>query len=215
MSCCDDKSCEITALRATHGRALMAVLAINIAMFLIEGGAGLKAQSTSLLADALDMFGDALVYAFSLFVMLRSARWQAMAALVKGALMFALGAGVLAEAIMKVLHPVMPGVATMGEVGALALVANLTCFSVLFRYRDDNLNMRSTWLCSRNDVAANLGVLLAAGSGYLWSSQWPDVLVGSIVAALFLQSALSVLRPSLLNLMSSESAPVVAARRRE
>ena len=158
-SCCEDKSCEY-ALRESHSRVLWIVLAVNAVMFLAEGAAGLLAHSTSLLADALDMLGDALVYGFSLFVLARSARWQAGAAFAKGAFMLVFGLAVLGEAIYKVFHPVMPSVATMGIVGGLALAANLVCFFLLYRHRGDNLNMSSTWLCSRNDLIANIGVLL-------------------------------------------------------
>jgi cation diffusion facilitator family transporter len=192
--CCDDKTCEVTALRARHSRVLWIVLAINAVMFLVEGLAGLFAHSTSLLADALDMLGDTLVYGFSLFVVGRSLRWQAAAAVVKAAFMLVFGLGVLAEAGYKVLNPVIPGVATMGTIGGLALAANAICFTLLYRHRADNLNLRSTWLCSRNDVIANVAVLVAAGATYLLASRWPDIIVGCIIAALFLRSAFSVLR---------------------
>jgi cation diffusion facilitator family transporter len=197
-NCCEDKSCEIVALRAAnHGRVLWIVLMINVAMFFVEGWAGLLAHSTSLLADALDMFGDALVYGFSLFVLARSARWQAGAALAKGSFMLAFGLGVLGEAAYKALHPIMPGVETMGTIGGVALAANLVCFFLLYRHRGDNLNMRSTWLCSRNDLIANVSVLLAAAGSYLLASRWPDIVVGSLIASLFLSSAFSVLRQSI------------------
>jgi cation diffusion facilitator family transporter len=192
-SCCEDKSCEVTALRESHGRVLWIVLAINALMFVVEGWAGLLAHSTSLLADALDMLGDALVYGFSLFVLARSARWQAGAALAKGGFMLAFGVGVLGEALYKVFDPVMPSVETMGIIGGIALCANLVCFFLLYRHRGDNLNMSSTWLCSRNDLIANAGVLLAAGVTYMLTSRWPDIIVGSIIAILFLRSAFSVL----------------------
>ncbi|TFW13350.1 cation transporter [Massilia arenosa] len=195
--CCENKGCEIQALRASHGRVLWIVLAINAVMFLVEGAAGWMAQSTSLLADALDMFGDALVYGFSLFVLARSARWQAGAALAKGVFMLVFGLGVFGEALHKMLVPVMPGVETMGAVGAVALFANLVCFGLLYRHRGDNLNMSSTWLCSRNDLFANVGVLGAAVASYTWTSRWPDVIVGVAIAALFVRSALSVLGSSL------------------
>jgi cation diffusion facilitator family transporter len=196
-SCCEDKSCEITAIRERHGRVLWIVLANNAVMFLVEGWAGLVVHSTSLLADALDMLGDALIYGFSLFVLARSARWQAGAALAKGAFMLILGLGVLGEAIYKGFHPVMPGVETMGVIGGVALAANLVCFFLLYRHRGDNLNMSSTWLCSRNDLIANVGVLLAAAGSYLLASRWPDIIVGAMIASLFLSSALGVLRQSL------------------
>ena len=181
-------------MRERHGRVLWVVLAINALMFLVEGWAGLLAHSTSLLADALDMLGDALVYGFSLFVLARSPRWQAGAALAKVGFMLAFGLGVLGEALYKVFHPMMPGVETMGVIGGVALAANLVCFFLLYRHRSDNLNMSSTWLCSRNDLIANVGVLLAAGASYMLVSRWPDIIVGSIIASLFLGSALSVLR---------------------
>jgi cation diffusion facilitator family transporter len=198
--CCEDKGCEVSALRESHGRVLWIVLAVNATMFLIEGAAGVVAHSTSLLADALDMLGDALVYGFSLFVLMRSARWQAGAALAKGAFMLVFGLGVLGEAIYKVFDPVMPGVETMGVIGGLALGANLVCFFLLYRHRSDNLNMSSTWLCSRNDIVANIGVLLAAGGSYALASRWPDVVVGATIAGLFLASSLGVLRKSLREL---------------
>lgn len=165
-------------------------------MFFVEGTAGLLAHSTSLLADALDMFGDALVYGFSLFVLALTARWQAGAALAKGAFMLAFALGVLGEAGYKILHPVMPAVEIMGTVGALALAANLTCFFLLCRHRGDNLNMSSTWLCSRNDLFGNVGVLLAGGASYLLASYWPDIIVGLVIAGLFLTCAVNVLQQS-------------------
>jgi len=180
-------------MRETHARVLWIVLAINVLMFLLEGWAGLLAHSTSLLADALDMLGDALVYGFSLFVLARSVRWQASAALAKGGFMLAFGVGVLGEAAYKAFHPIMPNVEAMGVVGSIALAANLVCFFLLYRHRGDNLNMSSTWLCSRNDLIANAGVLLAAASSYLLASRWPDIIVGVVIASLFLSSALKVL----------------------
>jgi len=178
-------------------------------MFIVEGLAGLHAGSTSLMADALDMLGDSLVYGFSLFILAKSARWQAGAALAKGGFMLLFGLGVLGQAAYKVIYPTMPGIETMGVVGAMALVANLVCFYLLYSHRADNLNMSSTWLCSRNDLIANVGVLLAAGSGYLLVSGWPDIVVGSIIAGLFLSSAFSVLRESMRALRPSEEMPSV------
>lgn len=196
-NCCEDKGCEISALRERHERVLWIVLVINAVMFALEGWAGLNAHSTSLLADALDMLGDALVYGFSLFVLERSARWKASAALVKGCFMLMFGFGVLGEALYRIFHPVMPTVETMGLIGGLALLANLTCFFLLSRHRDDNLNMSSTWLCSRNDLIANVGVLLAAAASYSFTSLWPDLIIGVVIASVFLRSALHVLYQSI------------------
>lgn len=211
-NCCEDKSCEITALRQNHGRVLWIVLAINALMFLVEGGAGLMAHSTSLLADALDMLGDALVYGFSLFVLARSARWQAVAALAKGGFMLAFGMGVLGEGLYKIFHPRMPGFEVMGIIGGMALAANLMCFGLLYRYRSDNLNMSSTWLCSRNDLIANVGVLMAAATTYFLASRWPDIIVGCIIAGMFLISAFRVLGQS-IQALRTPIAPTVRARK--
>lgn len=183
-----------------HRQILWIVLAINAIMFWVEGTAGIAAHSTSLLADALDMLGDALVYGLSLFVLVRSARWQAGAAFAKGCFMLVLGLSVLAEAIYKMLHPIVPVASLMGIFGLVALTANLICFVLLYRHRDDGLNMRSTWLCSRNDLIANAGVLLAAIGSHLLVSRWPDIIVGSLIAGLFVHSAIGVLRQSVQGL---------------
>lgn len=194
VSCCENKSCEVDALRDKHRRVLQVVLAINAVMFVVEAASGWVAQSTSLLADSLDMFGDATVYAISLYVLGRSRRAQGMVAIAKGMIMLAFGLGVFAEAAYKVLYPALPEASTMGMVGALALAANALCFYLLYTHRDDNVNLRSTWLCSRNDLFANAGVLLAAGAGYLLASRWPDIVVGVCIAALFTVSAYQVIR---------------------
>lgn len=201
--CCQDKGCELNALRANHSRVLWIVLIINAAMFVVEGVAGWLAHSTALLADALDMLGDALVYGSSLFVLARSVRWQTAAAACKGMFMLAFGLGVLTEAAYKVVFPVLPGAGTMGIVGFAALAANAVCFALLYRHRADNLNMSSTWICSRNDLIANLGVLTAAAATYLAGSQWPDVVVGTLVAAVFLNSAARILAQSVSALRSA------------
>jgi Co/Zn/Cd efflux system component len=119
------------------------------------------------------------------------------------------GLGVLAEAVSKIIVPVMPSAGTMGVVGGLALLANLGCFTLLYRHRSDNLNMSSTWVCSRNDVIANIGVLCAAAAGGLLASRWPDIAVGVAIAVLFLRSAFSVLQQARNALRER---PVVPAR---
>lgn len=198
--CCENKSCTLDAMRASHGRILKIVLAVNLVMFAVETLAGLTAHSTALLADAADMLGDALVYGFSLYVLTRDEIWQARAALLKGLFMLAFGLGVAAEAIHKVLHPVLPHGEAIGLIGLLALAANTWCFLLLYRHRADNLNMSSVWLCSRNDLFANIGVIVAGLAVILTQSRWPDIIVGGIIAALFLKSAISVLRQSLASL---------------
>jgi Co/Zn/Cd efflux system component len=153
------------------------------------------------------MLGDSLVYGFSLYVLWRSAAWKAKAALLKGAIMAVFGAGVLLEVIDKMISGIIPSAETMGIIGALVLLGNGICFLLLFRYRSDDLNLRSTWLCSRNDIIANLSVLVAAIGVKVFAASWPDILVGAAIAALFLKSAFTVLRESFseLRLLRSQS----------
>lgn len=195
--CCENKSCTLGAMRARHGRVLKIVLAVNAVMFLVEVIAGLEARSTALLGDASDMLGDALVYGFSLYVLTRDETWAARAALMKGLFMLAFGLGVLAEAVYKSFHPILPEGEIIGLVGLLALAANTWCFYLLYRHRADNLNMSSVWLCSRNDLIANGGVILAGLAVIYSQSRWPDIVVGGVIAALFLRSAMHVLQQSI------------------
>jgi len=192
--CCTGVSCEIEKLRARQGSTLRAVLGINLTMFVVEAAAGLMAGSTALLADSLDMLGDAVVYGFSLYVIARSAAWKALSAFLKGAIMGAFGLFVLGHAGYKLLYPQVPHVEAVGLIGLLALAANSVCLLLLWRHRTEDVNMRSVWLCSRNDIIANTSVLLAAVGIGLTDSQWPDLVVGLSIAALFLHSAFQVIR---------------------
>jgi Co/Zn/Cd efflux system component len=117
--------------------------------------------------------------------------------MLKGLIMAAFGIGVLAEATMKALSGVVPAAETMGVIGAVALLANVFCLVLLFRHRSDDVNMRSTWLCSRNDIVANVGVLGAAALVAITQTNWPDIIIGSLIALLFFASALTVLQESL------------------
>jgi cation diffusion facilitator family transporter len=191
--------CDVEAQYVRRG-VLRAVLAINLGLFLVEGIAGILARSTALLGDSLDMLGDTLVYGFSLYVLDRSARWKARAAFLKGVIMVAFGFAVLAEVVHKLVIPTIPIAQTMGVIGLVALLGNAVCFWLLYRHRSDDLNMRSTWLCSRNDLLANTAVIAAAGAVGITGSPWPDVLVGGAIAALFVQTAFTVLRASVLEL---------------
>jgi cation diffusion facilitator family transporter len=195
-ACCEQKAEEIKTLRGEHRKVLTVVLVINAVLFVVEAGAGLLAHSTALLADSLDMLGDSLVYGFSLYVLSRSAEWRATVAVLKGIVMAAFGVGVLAEAVYKMTTTVVPVAETMGIIALLVLLGNGLCFLLLFRHRSDDLNMRSTWLCSRNDIIANLSVLLAAAGVRIFDAGWPDILVGVAIAGLFLRSALTVLQES-------------------
>jgi Co/Zn/Cd efflux system component len=187
--------CELTAdYSDRQQRVLRIVLAINVAMFLAESTAGLLAHSTALVADSVDMLGDAIVYAFSLYVVARGPVWQARGALLKGAIMALFGVGVLAEVAVKLIVGVVPAAETMGVFGALALTANAACLALLWPRRADDVNMRSAFRCSLNDVAGNVGVLLAGAGVALTGQAWPDITVGLLIAALFVTSALGVIR---------------------
>jgi len=193
-NCCNDKACEIEALRVRQSSTLKIVLAINAVMFLVELTAGLLSGSVSLVADSLDMLGDALVYGFSIYVVARGERLKAIAALFKGGIMAMLGLFVLGQAIYKILFPHVPAYEAIGIVGLLALAANTLCFLLLWRHRSDDINMSSVWLCTRNDVIANVSVLFAAAGVWYTHSGWPDILVGLALAVLFLRSSIFVLR---------------------
>ncbi len=199
-----DECCEVREIPREQRRVLQVVLGINAVMFLTESVAGVLAHSTALFADSIDMLGDALVYGFSLYVIGRGVVWQARAALLKGILMAAFGIGVLVQAAVKIAQGLTPTVEVMSAVGALAFAANLGCLALLWRRRGDDVNMRSAWLCSRNDVIGNVAVLVAAAAVAVTASPWPDIAVGLLVAAVFGRSAVQVVRDA--------SRAVVAAR---
>jgi len=189
-----DECCEVREIPREQRRVLYIVLWINAAMFLAESIAGLTANSTALLADSVDMLGDAIVYGFSLYVIQRGIVWQARAALLKGIIMAAFGVGVLIQVAVKIAQGLTPTVEVMGAIGVLALAANLFCLILLWRRRGDDVNMRSAWICSRNDVVGNVGVLVAALAVGLTSSPWPDIFIGLAVAGMFGRSAMLVIR---------------------
>lgn len=194
MSGCGDHSCGIGELKGRQRTVLIKVLLINAIMFIVEVTAGLLANSTALLADSLDMLGDTLVYGFSLYVIAREAKWQAISALIKGIIMMAFGLFVFSEALYKIIHPVVPVAEVMGVIGIMALAANATCLILLNIHRDDDINMYSVWLCSRNDIIANVSVLIAGALVWTLDSGWPDIIVGLGIAGLFIRSAIHVLK---------------------
>ena len=190
----------MATVRQRQRHVLLLVLAINAAMFFVEFGAGLFARSTALLGDSLDMLGDTLVYGFSLYVLSKDNRWRAGSALIKGLLMLAFGIGVLVDAALKLQAGSIPVVPAMAGVGALALAANTICFALLWKHRTSDINFRSTWLCSRNDLVANSAVIMAAFFVARLQSVWPDVLVGVGIAGLFLWTAFGVLHDAVSEL---------------
>jgi len=186
--------CEVrTEVPARQRRVLQLVLALNAAMFVVELGAGIRGHSTSLVADSVDMLGDAIVYGASLVALGRGILWQARVALAKGLIMAAFGIGVLAEVGAKLSRGLMPAADVMGSIGLLALGANAVCLALLWRHRADDLNMRSAFVCSLNDVAGNAGVLLASAGVGLLGSAWPDIAVGLLIAGMFGASAVGVI----------------------
>jgi cation diffusion facilitator family transporter len=193
--CCDAKQevLEQLAQDSVQRRVLWTVLAINAVMFVAEFTGGVIAGSAALMADSVDMLGDAFVYGLSLYAMGRGARWNAGAALAKGGFILLFGIGVMIEIGVKLVSGIPPSTPIMLAMGAVALMANLICFSMLWRFRNKDLNMSSTFECSRNDLIANVGVLVAAGGVAYFASPWPDIAAAAIIAALFLRSAFGVL----------------------
>lgn len=193
--CCSKNADTLGELAAKTGqrRVLIVVMLINLAMFAVEFGGGLIARSSALMADSVDMLGDAFVYALSLYALHRGARWEAGAAIVKGALICAFGIAIMFEIADKLVNGVPPSSTLMLVFGGLALVANLICLALLWRFRKANVNMSSTFECSRNDVASNVGVLIAAGLVAATGSVWPDIAAGAIIALIFLRSARRIL----------------------
>ena len=181
-------------------RVLWAVLAINGVMFAVEIGAGLAAGSAALQADALDFFGDAANYAISLFVVGVALRYRAMAALAKGGTMGLFGLWVIGTVLWHTTHGTLPTALTMGAVGIAALAANIASFGLLWVHRGGDANMRSAWICTRNDVLGNLAVLLAAAGVFGTGTGWPDIIVAAIMAGLALQGAGIVVRQALSEL---------------
>ena len=194
--CCQAKACEVSKLKERQAKVLWAVLFINAVMFVVEFGAGIRAASLSLTGDSLDMLGDALVYASSLYVIHKSAKAQAGAALLKGLIMFLFAIAVFARATYQLFAGASPEGSIMGAVGVLALLANLLCLLLLTRHRNDNLNMSSVWLCSRNDIIANTSVVTAAVLVLFTHSILPDLAVGLLLTVVFAKSAGTVLSQS-------------------
>jgi cation diffusion facilitator family transporter len=193
--CCSKKGDTIAALgrKAEQRRVLILVMVINLVMFVAEFGGGVLARSSALMADSVDMLGDAVVYALSLYALSRGPRWEAGAALAKGGIILVFGIAVVVEIVDKIVNGVPPSSTLMLAFGSAALIANLTCLAMLWRFRSENVNMSSTFECSRNDVASNIGVLIAAGLVAATGTAWPDIAVGGVIAIIFLRSAWRVL----------------------
>lgn len=208
MDCCDHcQTFDPERGNPSYRRALWIVLAINAGMFLVEIGAGLAAGSASLQADALDFLGDAANYGISLLVVGMALRYRAMAAFAKGVSMGAFGLWMIATVVWHAVQGTLPSAVMMGAVGFAALTANAVSFGILWFYRTGDANMRSAWICTRNDVLGNLAVLLAALGVFGTGAGWPDILVAATMAALALQGASTVSRQSVGEMR--QAAPVL------
>jgi Co/Zn/Cd efflux system component len=205
--CCDHgHEHAATAASPAYRRVLWVALAVNLAMFCVEIGAGLAAQSVSLLADSLDFLGDAGNYGISLFVLGMALQWRARASLLKAASMGAFGLWVAVTTVQHALAGTVPAAPVMGMVGALAFAANLGVAALLYRWREGDSNMRSVWICTRNDAIGNLAVLAAAAGVFGSGSGWPDYLVAAVMSGLALVGAFQVARQAMAELADTATA---------
>jgi Co/Zn/Cd efflux system component len=207
--CCHDKGHELEriALHKDIRRVLVVVMMLNLMMFVLEFGAGIIADSAALMADSVDMLGDGLVYGISLYALNRSLRWRAGMALAKAGFILALGLGVLVQIGIKIVWGQPPVSDIMLVFGVLALVVNLSCVGLLWPYRRHDVNLSSTFECSRNDVFANIGVISAAVIVSMTASPWPDIAIAAIIAFLFFRSALTVTREAWPQFRSTAAEP--------
>ena len=210
-SCPSDKVSPNNAL--AWRRALWIALAVNGAMFAVEMAAGVAGGSKALQADALDFLGDAANYAISLGVAGMALAWRARAAMLKGATLAVLGLYVLASAVWAVWHGRMPEAELMGIVGIAALVANGAVALMLYRFRSGDANMRSVWICSRNDAIGNVAVVLAAAGVFGTGTAWPDLFVAAIMAGLGISGGIQIMRQALGELASTPKATGSRGRR--
>jgi len=197
MAGCSCGTQRFDGMSAAFRKALWIVIAINATMFAVEMTAGAVARSQALKADALDFLGDTLTYGISLFVLGMSLRTRATAALFKGISLGAMGLFVFGSTAYHVLVLGVPLAPVMGLVGILALAANMASVVVLMRFKDGDANVRSVWLCSRNDAIGNVAVVAAAGAVWLTGTAWPDLIVAGALASLFLWSSVQIVRQAL------------------
>lgn len=194
MSGCCDHDAKFDGLSPDYKRRLWAVIAINAGMFGVEMIAGRLAASQALQADALDFFADALTYGLSLAVIGAPLATRSKVAMFKGLSLFAMGLWVFASTVYAVFYMGLPEAPVMGAIGFMALLANLASVALLMAYKDGDANVRSVWLCSRNDAIGNIAVMIAAMAVWGSNTGWPDVIVAGIMAGLFLTSAVQILR---------------------
>jgi len=205
---CCGHAVAFEGLSADYKRRLWLVIAINAAMFAVEMAAGAFAGSRALQADALDFFGDAATYGISLAVIGASLRVRAIAAMAKGISLTLMSLWVFGITGYHVFVLGVPRAEVMGVVGILALAANLASVLILMRYKEGDANVRSVWLCSRNDAIGNVAVMVAAFGVWSTASRWPDLIVAAIMAGLFITSSVQILRQAMRELRSENAAAV-------
>jgi len=203
MSGCCDSECSLEQLQQRQRGTLQVVLAINAVMFVVVVAAAIYAGSSALLADSVDNLGDALTYGLSLFAVSRGAGVKARVALFKGGLILLAALLVAGQIAYKLTVPGVPVFEVMGIFSLLALAANSVCLYLLTRHRNEDVNMSSVWECSRNDIASNLAVFLAAGAVWVTGSGWPDTVVAIGLVWLLMRSATRVLRAAKLELRAA------------
>ncbi len=203
--CCDDV--KFDGLDPAYRRVLLIVIAINAIMFLVEMPMGFVGQSQALKADALDFLGDTLTYTISLAVIGKSLSLRAKVAMAKGISLAAMGLWVLGSTVYSVFYMQEPMPLVMGYVGAAALVANLASVLLLLRFKDGDANVRSVWLCSRNDAIGNVLVMVAASGVWFSGTGWPDLIVAAFMASLFLSGAFTIIRQARHELSHTHHAP--------
>ena len=204
--CCND-DCGVEALRDKQRGTLQAVLAINAVMFLVIVIAAQFAKSTALFADSLDNLGDAMTYGLSLMVVASGTSAKAKVALFKGGLILLAAMVVALQILYKIMNPGTPIFELMGAFSLVALVANSICLGLLWRHRNEDVNMSSVWECSRNDIATNLSVFIAAGAVWVFGSGWPDIIVATALVALLLKSSANVITSALKELEGAREQP--------
>jgi cation diffusion facilitator family transporter len=193
MSC----DCEIDAGNEAQKNVLVTLLSLNLGMFLVEIVAGILSESTALLADSLDMLADAIVYSISLYAVARAPHIKINAALANGAFQMLIGLGLLVEVARRVYFGSDPESVTMISIGLLALVVNIVCFVLISRHQNDEIHMRASWICSRNDVIANLGVIVAGVLVVTTDSFWPDLLIGTLIVLVVLHGSFTICQQAL------------------
>lgn len=192
--CCSSGCSSTKQLTPQYRKILWAALTINASMFIVELLSGFQAESVSLMADAIDFFGDAINYGVSLAALSMSLAWRARTALLKGLTMGSFGLLILVTAIWSTLHGATPKAETMGLIALIALLANVSVAMMLYAYRDGDANMQSVWLCSRNDAIGNMAVMMAALGVWGSKSAWPDLVVAAIMASLGVSAATQVIK---------------------